>query len=134
MTLSSIDDQIREVENRIAIERIALDDAVNGCTSSLRETVTSPKTLIALLGVGFAVGKVFFRDKPAPQVSAPAKKAGIMGLLTGVAGTALSLAARRAAFAGVARWASGRYFSRDKSPATAAGPAVARPRRTVGIS
>lgn len=136
LTLSEIDDQIREVENRIAIERLALDDAVNGCTSSVREAVTSPKTLLALLGVGFAIGKVAFRDKPAPQVNAPAKKAGVLGLLTGVAGTALSLAARRAAWGGVARWAAGRYFGRQKTAAapSAAAPAVTRSRRTAGMS
>ena len=137
MTLSEIDAQIREVENRIAVERIELDDAVNGCSNSLREAVTSPKTLLALLGVGFAVGKVFFRQKPAPQAStAPAKKAGVLGRLGGVAGTALSLAARRAAWTGVTRWAADRYFSRQKTPAapTAAPPAVTRSRRTSGIS
>ena len=136
LTLSEIDEQIREVENRIAVERIALDDAVNGCTRSVREAVTSPKTLLALLGVGFAVGKVVFREKPVPQTSAPVKKAGVLGLLTGVAGTALSLAARRAAWGGVARWAAGRYFSGHKAPAgaSAAPPAVTRPRRSAGIS
>ena len=51
MTLDDIDAQIREVENRIAVERIALHDAVNGCTNSLREAITSPKTLLALLGI-----------------------------------------------------------------------------------
>jgi hypothetical protein len=136
MTLSEIDAQIREVENRIAVERIALDDAVNGCTNSLREAVTSPKTLLALLGVGFAVGKVVFRQKAAPQASAPVKKAGVLGLLGGVAGTAISLAARRAAWTGVTRWAAGRYFSRQKTPVapSTAPPTITRSQRTSGIS
>ena len=130
LTLNEIDDQIREVENRIAIERIELDDAVNGCTNSVRESVTSPKTLLALLGVGFAVGKVVFREKAAPATGAPAKKAGVLGLLTGVAGTALSLAARRMAWGSVARWATDRYFGGGghKAPAAAAGVAPARSR------
>ena len=116
MTLSEIDDQIREVENRIAVERIALNDAVNGCTNSLREAVTSPKTLLALLGVGFAVGKVIFREKAPPASTAPVKKAGVLGLLTGVAGTALSMAGPRLGWGTVARWAAGRYFGREKAP------------------
>src|SRR3712207_833962 len=105
MTLHDLDEQIREVENRIAVERVALGDAVHGCTNSLREAVTSPKTLLALLGVGFAVGKVMFKEKHAPQTTAPAKKAGVLGLLTGVAGTALSMAGPRLGWGTVARWA-----------------------------
>jgi hypothetical protein len=119
MTLDTIDQQIREVENRIAVERIALDDAVNGCTNSLREAVTSPKTLLALLGIGFAVGKVMFKEKAAPE-SAPVKKAGLLGLITGVAGTALSLAGPRFGWGGAAKWAARRYFSRHKSAAAGA--------------
>jgi hypothetical protein len=131
MTLSTIDDQIREVENRIAVERIALDDGIADCTHSLREALTSPKTLLALLGVGFAVGKVMFRQKPQPQ-AAPAKKAGALGLLTGVAGTAISLAGSR--WMTIAKWAAGRYFGRKKAaaanarnaPPAAAPPAASR--------
>jgi hypothetical protein len=119
MTLNEIDEQIREVENRIAVERIALNDAVNGCTNSLREAVTSPKTLLALLGVGYAVGKVLFKDKAAPE-SAPVKKAGMLGLLTGVAGTALSMAGPRLGWGTVAKWAARRYMGGHKV-ATAAG-------------
>ena len=114
MTLNTIDDQIREVENRIAVERIALDDAIAGCAHTLKETITSPKTLLAVLGVGFAVGKVMFRDKPQPQ-AAPAKKTGVLGLLTGVAGTALSLAGSR--WGTIAKWAAGRYLARKKGAA-----------------
>src|SRR5688572_22038368 len=120
MTLNEIDEQIREVENRIALERIALDDAVNGCTNSLREAVTSPKTLLALLGVGYAVGKVLFKEKAAPE-SAPVKKAGLLGLLTGVAGTALSMAGPRLGWGTVAKWAARRYMGGHKAPPTAVG-------------
>src|SRR5688572_5611568 len=121
MTLSQIDEQIREVENRIAVERIALEDAVQGCVASVRETLTSPKTLITLAGVGFAVGKFMFRDKAAPQPTATAKKAGALGLLTGVAGTALSLAGSR--WASLAGWAARKYFARKKANAGAVQPA-----------
>jgi hypothetical protein len=116
MSLDEIDRQIRQVENRITVERIALDDAIHCCMHSVREAVTSPKTLLALLGVGFTVGKILFKEKPEPQ-AAPAKKAGVLGLLTGVAGTAISLAGSR--WGSVARWAAGRYFARKKATAAA---------------
>ena len=135
MTLSEIDEQIREVENRIAVERIALEDAVNGCTDSLREAVTSPKTLLALLGVGFAVGKIMFKGKSEPD-GAPVKKAGALGLLTGIAGTALSLTSSRFGWGSVARWAAGKYFSRNKhqpGAAAAARPAAIYPKTPAGI-
>jgi hypothetical protein len=122
MSLPVIDDQIREVENRIAVERIALDDAVNGCTNSVREVITSPKTLLALLGVGFAIGKIAFGGSSAAQTQ-PAKKAGVLGLLTGVAGTALSLAKPGLGWGSVARWAASRYFSKEPAKPAAAGRA-----------
>ena len=119
LALHQIDEQIREVENRIAVERIALQDAMQSCKASLRETVTSPKTLLTVAGVGFTVGKMLFRDKkPEPQTAAPVKKAGVLGLLTGVAGTAISLAGSR--WGGIARWAAGRYFARRKAAQAAA--------------
>ena len=131
MTLASIDDQIREVENRIAVERIALDDAVNGCTNSVREVITSPKTLLALLGIGFAIGKIAFKGGSGAD-AAPAKKAGMLGLLTGVAGTALSLTKPGLGWGTVARWAASRYFSRDKAQPAAASTSsrAAYPART----
>ena len=126
LALHEIDEQIREVENRIAVERIALQDAIHHCKVSLRETVTSPKTLLTIAGVGFTVGKVLFRDKKQePHSAAPAKKAGVLGLLTGVAGTAVSLAGSR--WATVARWAAGRYVARRKAAQAAARPGAAAP-------
>ena len=122
MSLHEIDQQIRDVENRIAVERIELEQAVNGCTNSLREAVTSPKTLLALLGVGYAIGTLLFKEKSAPDPSAPAKKAGVLGLLTGVAGTALSMAGPRLGWGTVAKWAATKYFSRNKTPAAARPP------------
>ena len=129
MALHDIDEQIREVENRIAVERIALDGAVHDCVDSLRETVTSPKTLLALLGVGFTVGKILFREKPEPQAK-PAKKAGFLGILGGLAGTAVSIATARSGWGGVARWAAGRYFSRRKEGAGNTPPRPASPAAT----
>jgi hypothetical protein len=130
MSLDDIDQQIRDVENRIAVERIELEQAVHGCTNSLREAVTSPKTLLALLGVGYAVGKLIFKDsKPPADASAPVKKAGVLGLLTGVAGTALSMAGPRLGWGTVAKWAAKRYFSNRNSKAGAApAPVYPKPR------
>ena len=128
MALHEIDEQIREVENRIAVERIALDDATHRCVVTLREALTSPKTLLALLGVGFAVGKVLLRDKTQPAAApAQAKKAGVLGVLTGIAGTALSLAGgSRGGWGGIARWAAGKYFARKKAARGAGGPPPAK--------
>lgn len=131
MTLHSIDEQIREVENRIALERLALADAVDGCKRNLREAATSPKTLVALLGVGFAAGKMLFRDKPkgrkgrAQEDEAPVKSAGVLGLLTGIAGTALSMGTTRMGWGAVAKWAAGRYM-RNRAAARAASKAAER--------
>ena len=136
MTLHAIDEEIREVETRIALERIALEDAVTGCTNSLRNTVTSPKTLLALAGIGYTMGKFMFGRKA--EVAAPppaAQKAGVLGLLTGVAGTAISLMRPGSGVGAVARWAVGRAFARRKAPKAAkAAPqaSASRPRtRTV---
>jgi hypothetical protein len=133
MTLASIDDQIREVENRIAVERIALDDAVNGCTNSVREVITSPKTLLALLGVGFAIGKIAFKGGSSTEAG-PAKKAGVLGLLTGVAGTALSLTKPGLGWGTVARWAASKYFSKQEAKhAAAPQPAAYSSRAPTGV-
>src|SRR5688572_33296747 len=133
MSLHDIDQQIREVENRIAVERIELEQAVQGCTNSLREAVTSPKTLLALLGVGYAVGKLVFKDnKPAAEASAPVKKAGVLGLLTGVAGTALSMAGPRLGWGAVAKWAAKRYFAGRNNKAGASSAAPVYPKARTG--
>lgn len=125
VSLQEIDRQIQQIENRIAVERIALDDAMRGCTNSLREAATSPKTLLAVLGVGYAVGKILFRDRPEPKKAEVAKKAGVLGMLTGVAGTAISLAGSR--WGTIAKWAAGRYFARKKAAGGATARAAGRP-------
>ena len=71
LSVSHFDEEIRELENRIALERLALEDAVTGATDALRytasKTVSSPKTLLALAGVGFLLGKFMFGKKAPPQ-------------------------------------------------------------------
>ena len=139
MSLHDLDAEIVEIESRIAAERLALQDAINGCTNSLRDTVASPKTLLALTGVGFAVGKFMFGRKPAPAPEpATSKKAGVIGVLTGLAGTAFGLMQPKFGVGTVAKWAAGRYFGRSKTPVSVARvrepmrPAPARPGNTPG--
>lgn len=120
MSMHDLDAEIVEVESRIAAERLALEDAINGCTSSLRDTVASPKTLLALTGVGFAVGKLMFGRKSAPQPAPPAKKAGVLGVLTGIAGTAFGLMQPKFGVGTIAKWAAGRYFGKSKTPVSVA--------------
>ena len=126
MSLHELDAEIGEIESRIAVERLALDDAINGCTNSLRNTVSSPKTLLALAGIGFAMGKLMFGRKAEPVATA-APKAGVLGLLTGVAGTALSLMRPGFGVGTIARWAASKAFA-SKRPKRGA-PAPAAPSR-----
>lgn len=115
MSIGEIDSEIRRVEERIARERTELDQAVNGCTNSVRELMTSPKTLLALTGVGFALGKAMFGGKDG-STSKVAKPAGALGLLGGIAGTALSLAGPKFGVGGIAKWAISKALSKKRGP------------------
>ena len=129
MSLHELDAEIGEIESRIAVERVALDDAINGCTNSLRNTVSSPKTLLALAGIGFAMGKLMFGRKPVAPPATAAPKAGVLGLLTGVAGTALSL--MQPGFgSSIARWAASKAFASKQRKQQAAPTSAARSRTT----
>jgi hypothetical protein len=138
LSLNELDQEIREIETRIALERLALDDAVSGCTNSLRDTVSSPKTLLALAGIGFVLGKLMFGKKAQQQVVTP-QKAGLLGLLTGLAGTAMTLMQPGFGVGSIARWAAQRAFAKKPAPAAPAAPlstvpptaTAARPRRIV---
>jgi hypothetical protein len=115
LSLREHDHELQEIENRIALERLALDDAVTGCTKSLRRTVSSPKALLALAGIGFVVGKLMFGKKAAPQHVIIPQKTGVLGLLTGLAGTAVSL--MQPGLSGmIARWAAQRAFGSKSAP------------------
>lgn len=137
MSLHELDAEIAEIEARIAAERVALEAAITDCTDSLRDTVASPKTLLALTGVGFAMGKLMFGRHSAEPAPA-AKKAGLLGMLTGVAGTAFGLMQPKFGAGSIARWAASKYFAGRKPkappPLTPPTPTVARPRSTVGAS
>lgn len=124
LSLHELDQEISEIEARIAAERLALEDAVTGCTNSLRDTVASPKTLLALAGIGFAMGKLMFGRKQ-PESQQVARKAGILGMLTGVAGTALGLMQPKFGVGSIARWAASRAFSGRRAKSA---PARSQPR------
>ena len=132
MSLHDIDAEIGEIEARIAAERITLDQAISGCTDSLRDTVASPKTLLALTGIGYAVGKMMF-GRPKARETAPAKKAGVLGMLTGVAGTAIGLMQPKFGVGTIAKWAAGRYFGSKASPKAAKPLNAAPARRTTPV-
>jgi hypothetical protein len=140
ISVKQIDEEIRATENRILLERAALDDAVHGCTNSLREAVASPKTLLAVMGVGFAVGKILFRGgsrNPPPVVVQP--KAGMLGMLTGLAGTAMSLMQPNSSMGSLARWAVQRALTpgeprRKPAPPAAAGVRPTPPTRTAPVA
>ena len=121
MSLHELDGEIGELEARIAAERIALDDAITDCTNGLRDTVASPKTLLALTGVGYAMGKLMFGRKKAPPPE-PAKKAGVLGVLTGVAGTAFGLMQPKFGVGTLAKWAASRYFGRKSQSSSPVPP------------
>jgi hypothetical protein len=132
MSLHELDAEIAKLEARIAAERLALDDAINGCTNSLRDTVASPKTLLALTGIGYAMGKMMFGRKESAPAPA-AKKAGILGMLTGVAGTAFGLMQPKFGVGMVAKWAAKKAWDRhqaNRSAPTAPIPTPVPPRRT----
>lgn len=129
LSLHELDAEIAKVEARIAAERLALDDAINGCTNSLRDTVASPKTLLALTGVGFAMGKMMFGRKEAEPASRAAKKAGLLGMLTGVAGTAFGLMQPKFGVGMVAKWAAKKAWERHQAnrPGRVPAPTPTRP-------
>lgn len=118
LRLHALDTEIREVEARIARERLALDEAISGCSTTVRNTVTSPTTLLALAGTGFVVGKLLFGRKRAAGGVSPTKT-GMLGLLTGVAGTAISMIKPGSGAGTIARWALDKFLAK-RSAAKAA--------------
>jgi hypothetical protein len=129
MSMQELDTEIGQIEARIAAERIALDEAINGCTNSLRNTVASPKTLLALTGIGYAMGKMMFGRAGGKSEAETAKKVGVLGMLTGVAGTAFGLMQPKLGVGTIAKWAASRYFGSKKDSPKPAAPVRAAPAR-----
>jgi hypothetical protein len=132
LSLHELDTEIAEIEARIAAERLALEDAVTNCTNSLRDTVASPKTLFALAGIGFAMGKLMFGRKQ-PDPAPVAKKVGVLGMLTGVAGTALGLIQPKFGVGSLARWAASKALSRQRRPKPSASGVTRPPDRATPL-
>jgi len=118
--MGALDEEIRALERRIAADRDALDHAVLGCRDSVRTAVSSPTTLLAVAGLGYAAGKVLFRRES--RYERRKAKTGWLGLL---AGTALSLMQPGFGMGAAARWALQHVF-RDRSSGQVRSAAAAR--------
>lgn len=118
--VGTLDAEINALERRIAADRDALDRAVLGCRDSVRTVVSSPKTLLAVAGLGFAVGKVLFRRESRHEERKA--RTGWLGLL---AGTAVSLMQPKFGMGTVVRWALQRVFQ-DRSAGQVRSAAAAR--------
>ena len=122
---AALDEEIHAVERAIASDRELLGEAVVGYVEGARadvvNTITSPKFLLAAVGVGFVVGKVLLRGENKQtrraEDGAPVKKS-MLGLLgAGV----LSIAnAQFGGPVGLARWIAARAYEYKKAAKTAA--------------
>jgi len=133
----TLDREIHQLEERIADDRAAFVAALSDCGHSVRETVSSPTSLLAVAGIGFVAGKILFRPRSRVKVEkvTPART----GLL-GLAAAALSLMQPGFGAGGVARWAAKQMWERRKAgqqaarrgPVPAVMPEVRRPGPTSG--
>lgn len=118
--LSEIDREIQQLEQRIADDRAQFVSAIHDCSHSVRETVSSPKSLLAVAAVGFVAGKLLFRPgKSKAEVKEqqqPSKAGGALGLLA----AGLSLLRPGYGAGGMARWAAQQLWEwRKKKQPTA---------------
>ena len=122
---AALDDEIRAVEQVIASDRKLLEEAVvgyvEGARTSAINTITSPKFLLAAVGIGFVIGKFLLRGEKnraqQKEEGAPVKKS-VLGML---AAGAFSIAnAQFGGPAGMARWAAGRLYEYRRSRAATA--------------
>ena len=84
--MTKFDEEIHEVEARLAREREELVHQAEDLGQTAREAAISPKGLIAAAAVGFMVGELT-KSRRHPRTAAPpaARKMGIGGLLGGAA-------------------------------------------------
>lgn len=88
MMHTRFDDEIREVEVRLASEREALFDGADRLTHTAKCVAASPKGLLAAAVVGFLIGELTRpRRRPSgpDQSSVTSKAVGLGGVLGGVA-------------------------------------------------
>jgi hypothetical protein len=120
VSLSELDREIHQLEERIADDRAQFMSALSACGHSVRETVSSPKSLLAVAAVGFVAGKLLFRPgKPASareekEHRQQSKTGGALGLLA----AGLSLLQPGYGPGGMARWAAQQLWEwrRKKQP------------------
>lgn len=114
--LTELDREIHQLEQRIADDRAQFMSALSDCGHSVRETVSSPKSLLAVAAVGFVAGKLIFRPgKPATtkeqkQHKQETKTGGVLGVLA----AGLSLLQPGYGAGGIARWAAQQLWERRK--------------------
>lgn len=125
LRLSGLDREIQQLEQRIADDRAAFVTALSECGHSVRETVSSPKSLLVVAAVGFVAGKLLFRPRKTKVVRVvpePSKTGGLLGLLA----AGLSLMQPGYGAGGVARWAAQQLWERRKKKQPAGRTATAR--------
>lgn len=78
------DDEIRDVEMRIARERAAVTGLLADYRETTRDIVTAPRSLIAFAALGYFIGEVLHSK---PRAAAPRRR----GFTTALLGTAVAL-------------------------------------------
>ena len=83
--LSELDREIQQLEQRIADDRVQLMSALGDCRHSVRETVSSPKSLLTVAAVGFIAGRLLLPGKAkaeTKQTQRQSRAGSVLGLLT----------------------------------------------------
>lgn len=119
--LSELDREIHQLEQRIADDRAQFVSALGDCGRSVRRTVSSPKSLLAIAAVGFVAGRLLFRpgksrsEKRTKEQQQQTKTGGALGLLA----AGLSLLQPGYGPGGMARWAAQQLWEwrKKKHPA-----------------
>lgn len=123
-TLSTIDDEIEQLEQRIAAERLALAAAFRKGQASVREQATSPKALAAVAGIGFVAGRLLFGSRQRPEHSrSGVAPRGVVGLAGALAMAALQ---PNSAAGSAMRWAYAKF--REQRARSEAGDPFNAPR------
>ncbi|MGE5523896.1 MAG: hypothetical protein ACM3SS_09270 [Rhodospirillaceae bacterium] len=130
--LSELDREIRQLEQRIADDRAKFVSALSDCGQSVRETVSSPKSLLAVAAVGFVAGKFLFRPGKSKAEKKAEQRASKTGGVLGLVAAGLSLLQPGYGAGGVARWAAQQFweYRKKKQPAArrTGAPAATVPR------
>lgn len=131
--LNAIDEEIRDLERRIADDREALASAVTDVGHSVREKASSPAALVAAAGIGFVAGRLLFRPGPPRQFHVappppPSRLGGLLGLVA--AGLSMMQPGGGGAGGGLARWAAQKWLDGRRVKHATATPTVGAPPRT----